>query len=74
MLLPHIVVGTARRGDNFESVVDVVSLQDSLELKSVIAQPVTLWTQQADKTYRPCTVTYTLHDDWELTGDWSACN
>ncbi|WP_321807796.1 type VI secretion system tip protein VgrG [Burkholderia sp. BCC1993] len=53
VLLPHIVAGTARLGGNFEIVVDVVSLQDSIELKSLIAQPVTLWTQQADKTYWP---------------------
>lgn len=53
VLLPHIVVGTAGLGRNFEYAVDVVSLRDSLELKSLIAQPVTLWIQQADKTYRP---------------------
>jgi type VI secretion system secreted protein VgrG len=53
VLLPHIVVGTARLGGNFEITVDVVSLQDSIELKSLIAQPVTLWIQQSDKTYRP---------------------
>lgn len=53
VLLPHIVVGVARLGGNFEYAVDVVSLRDSLELKSLIAQPVTLWIQQADKTYLP---------------------
>ncbi|VWB09612.1 Rhs element Vgr protein [Burkholderia lata] len=53
VLLPHIVVGTAQLGGDFKIAVDVVSLQDSLELKSFIAQPVTLWTQQPDKTYRP---------------------
>ncbi|WP_321891556.1 type VI secretion system Vgr family protein [Burkholderia cenocepacia] len=53
VLLPHIVVGAARLGGNFEITVDVISLQDSIELKSLIAQPVTLWIQQPDKTYRP---------------------
>lgn len=53
VLLPQIVVGTAGLGRNFEYAVDVVSLRDSLELKSLIAQPVTLWIQQADKSYRP---------------------
>lgn len=53
VLLPQIVVGTARLGRNYEYAVDVVSLRDSLELKSLIAQPVTLWIQQADKSYRP---------------------
>ncbi|KAF1038630.1 MAG: Actin cross-linking toxin VgrG1 [Burkholderia lata] len=52
VLLPHIVVGVARLGGNYEYAVDVVSLRDSLELKSLIAQPVTLWIQQTDKTYR----------------------
>jgi type VI secretion system secreted protein VgrG len=52
-LLPHIVVGSARLGGNFEISVDVVSVQDSIELKSLIAQPITLWIQQSDKTYRP---------------------
>ncbi|UXU90009.1 type VI secretion system Vgr family protein [Burkholderia sp. S-53] len=52
VLLPHIVVGTARLGGNFEIAVDIVSPQDSIELKSLIAQPVTLWIQQSDKTYR----------------------
>jgi type VI secretion system secreted protein VgrG len=53
VLLPHIVVGTAGLGRNFEYAIDVVSLRDSLQLKSLIAQPVTLWIQQADKSYRP---------------------
>lgn len=53
VLLPHIVVGTAHLGRNYEYTLDVVSLLDSLELKSLIAQPVTLWLQQTDKTYRP---------------------
>ncbi|KVU68092.1 type VI secretion system Vgr family protein [Burkholderia ubonensis] len=53
VLLPQIVVGAARLGRNYEYAVDVVSLRDSLELKSLIAQPVTLWIQQADKSYRP---------------------
>ncbi|WP_175930191.1 MULTISPECIES: hypothetical protein [unclassified Burkholderia] len=51
VLLPQIVVGTAGLGRNFEYAIDVVSLRDSLELKSLIAQPVTLWIQRADKTY-----------------------
>lgn len=53
VLLPQIVVGTAGLGRNFEYAIDVVSLRDSLELKSLIAQPVTLWIQRADKTHRP---------------------
>lgn len=53
ILLPQMVVGTSRLGRNFEFSLDVVSLKESLELKTLIAQPVTLWIQQANKSYRP---------------------
>ncbi|MBK3779998.1 type VI secretion system tip protein VgrG [Paraburkholderia aspalathi] len=53
VLLPHILFGTSRLGRNYEFTVDVVSLHATLELKSLIAQPVTLWLQQSDKSYRP---------------------
>lgn len=52
-LLPQTVMGTSRLGRNFEYVIDAVSMNSSLELKSLIAQPVTLWLQRADKSYRP---------------------
>ncbi len=52
-LLPQIVIGTSRLGRNYEYSVDAVSLDGELELKSLIAQPVTLWIQRADKSYRP---------------------
>ncbi|MEX3981840.1 type VI secretion system Vgr family protein [Paraburkholderia sp. EG287A] len=52
-LLPQTVMGTSRLGRNFEYVIDAVSTNSSLELKSLIAQPVTLWLQRADKSYRP---------------------
>ncbi|HDR9053534.1 TPA: type VI secretion system tip protein VgrG [Burkholderia vietnamiensis] len=67
VLIPHIVVGKAGLGRNFEYAVDVVSLRDSLELKSLIAQPVTLWVQQADRTYRP--VHGYVHTARRLGGD-----
>ncbi|MEX3984290.1 type VI secretion system Vgr family protein [Paraburkholderia sp. EG287A] len=53
VLLPQIVLGTSRLGRNYEYAVDVVSLNSALELKTLIAQPVTLWLQRADKSYRP---------------------
>lgn len=53
VLLPQRAIGQSRIGRNFEFSVDVISLVDSLELKSLIAQPVTLWIQQADKSYLP---------------------
>ncbi|GJH36086.1 type VI secretion system tip protein VgrG [Paraburkholderia hospita] len=53
VLVPQRVVGYARVGRNYGFHVDVVSTLDGIELKSLIAQPVTLWIQQADKSYSP---------------------
>jgi type VI secretion system secreted protein VgrG len=52
-LVPQRVVGRSRLGRHFEFTVDVVSTTGSIELKTLIAQPVTLWIQQADKSYLP---------------------
>ncbi|KVX12340.1 type VI secretion system Vgr family protein [Burkholderia ubonensis] len=53
VLVPHRMVGRSTIGRQFEMQVDVVSSHDDVELKALIAQPVTLWIQQADETYRP---------------------
>ena len=53
VLLPQRALGHARLGRESAFTVDVVSLRDGIELKSLIAQPVTLWIQQADRTYHP---------------------
>jgi type VI secretion system secreted protein VgrG len=52
-LVPQRAVGRSRIGRHFEFTVDVVSTSGSVELKTLIAQPVTLWIQQADKSYLP---------------------
>lgn len=52
-LVPQRVVGRSRLGRHFEFTVDVVSINGSVELKTLIAQPVTLWIQQTDKSYLP---------------------
>jgi type VI secretion system secreted protein VgrG len=52
-LVPQRVVGRSRLGRHFEFTVDVVSTNGSVELKTLIAQPVTLWIQQSDKSYLP---------------------
>jgi len=52
-LLVQRVVGNSRLGRDYSFTVDVASLDESIELKSLIAQPVTLWLQQSDKSYRP---------------------
>ncbi len=53
VLVPHRVVGRSTIGRQFEMQVDVVSSHDDVELKALIAQPITLSIQQADRTYRP---------------------
>lgn len=53
VLVPQRVVGRSRLGRHFEFTVDVVSTSSYIELKTLIAQPVTLWIQQADKSYLP---------------------
>jgi type VI secretion system secreted protein VgrG len=53
VLLPLRVAGKSRLGRNFDYTVDIASLNGTLELKSLIAKPVTLWVQQADKSYLP---------------------
>ncbi|MBJ9691313.1 type VI secretion system tip protein VgrG [Burkholderia vietnamiensis] len=46
-------VGRARIGRAYEFTLDVLSTDSDVELKKLIAQPVTLWIQQADRSYRP---------------------
>jgi type VI secretion system secreted protein VgrG len=53
VLLPQRVAGYSRMGRHYEFTVDVVSTSDAIELKTLIAQPVTLWIQQTDKSYLP---------------------
>ncbi|CAG9202174.1 VgrG protein [Paraburkholderia caribensis] len=53
VLVPQRVVGKSRIGRQFEFTVDAISTFSSIELKKLIAQPVTLWIQQSDQTYAP---------------------
>jgi type VI secretion system secreted protein VgrG len=53
VLVPQRVVGRSRLGRHFEFTVDVVSTSGGIELKTLIAQPVTLWIQQTDQSYLP---------------------
>lgn len=53
VLVPQRVIGCSRIGRDFGFRVDVVSASDNFELKQLIAQPVTLWIQQADQSYLP---------------------
>ncbi|MFM0597652.1 type VI secretion system Vgr family protein [Paraburkholderia dilworthii] len=53
VLLPRRIVGHSRIGRHFEFTADAVSTSDTIELKKLIAQPVTLWVQQTDRSYLP---------------------
>ena len=50
VLLPQRVVGHSRIGRDGLFTVDALSTSDSIELKTLIAQPVTLWILQSDQT------------------------
>jgi type VI secretion system secreted protein VgrG len=52
-LLVQRVVGASRAGRDYDFTIDIVSTNDSVQLKDLIAQSVTLWLQQSDKSYRP---------------------
>ncbi|PCE24051.1 type VI secretion protein [Paraburkholderia acidicola] len=53
VLLPHRVSGHARIGRDFLFQLDCVSTSDDVQLKTLIAQAVTLWIQQTDGAYLP---------------------
>ncbi|MDR6482893.1 type VI secretion system Vgr family protein [Paraburkholderia terricola] len=53
VLLPQRLVGQSRLGRDYEFTLDAVSTYDNIELKTLIAQPVTLWMQQTDQSYAP---------------------
>ncbi|WP_321818647.1 MULTISPECIES: type VI secretion system Vgr family protein [unclassified Paraburkholderia] len=53
VLLPHRVEGRSRIGRDYLFTVDCVSVSDNVELKTLVAQPVTLWIHQNDGSYRP---------------------
>ncbi len=53
VLLPQRVFAHERLGRAYEYTIDCVSACDDVELKKLIAQPVTLWIQQTDRSYLP---------------------
>ncbi|WP_347555293.1 type VI secretion system Vgr family protein [Robbsia sp. KACC 23696] len=52
-LVPVRAIGESRVGRQFSFTIDAVSTASDIALKQLIAQPVTLWVQQADQTYLP---------------------
>ena len=53
LLLPQRVVAHERLGRSYDYTIDLVSVRNDIELKKLIAQPVTLWIRQADRGYSP---------------------
>jgi len=52
-LLPQRVIAHEKLGRTYQYTVDCLSLHRDIELKKLIAQPVTLWIRQADTSYLP---------------------
>jgi type VI secretion system secreted protein VgrG len=52
-LLPQRVFAQERLSRGYEYMIDCLSIRDDLELKKLIAQPVTLWIQQSARSYLP---------------------
>ncbi|KWA13991.1 type VI secretion system Vgr family protein [Burkholderia territorii] len=52
-LVPRRAVTRSELGRDFSVMLDLVSTASDVELKTLIAQPITLWIQQADKSYWP---------------------
>lgn len=53
ILLPQRVLAHERLGRSYEYTIDLVSLRSDIELKTLIAQPVSLWLRQEDRSYLP---------------------
>ena len=52
-LVPHRAITYGELGRDFSVAIDMLSAAGDIELKQLIAQPMTLWIQQADKSYAP---------------------
>ncbi|NIF70518.1 type VI secretion system tip protein VgrG [Burkholderia sp. Ap-962] len=52
-LIPRRAVTYSELSGDFNVTLDMVSTASDIELKSLIAQPMTLWIQQANKSYLP---------------------
>lgn len=53
VLLPHRVTGRSRIGRDYLFMLDCVSTLADVQLKTLIAQGITLWIQQTDGSYLP---------------------
>jgi type VI secretion system secreted protein VgrG len=59
VLVPQRVIGHSRIGRHYEFTVDVVSTSSTVELKTLIAQPVTLWLSSPTLLNVTCMICWT---------------
>ncbi|MBB6590184.1 type VI secretion system tip protein VgrG [Ralstonia solanacearum] len=52
-LLPQRICGRSRIGRNYEFRIDAIHMLAAFKPRDLMAQPVTLWIQQTDRTYAP---------------------
>lgn len=53
VLLPQRLIAHERLGRGYDYTIDLLSTQDDINLKELIAKPVTLWVMQTDQSYLP---------------------
>lgn len=53
VLLPHRVMSSERLGRLYEYTIDAISIRSDIELKELIARPVTLWVRGHNGSYTP---------------------
>ena len=53
ILLPQRVIAHERLGRSYEYAIDVISIRSDIDLKRLIAHPVTLWVKQVGRNYLP---------------------
>ena len=53
VLLPQRVIANEQLARGYEYIVDLISTRAEVELKNLIAQSVTLWVKQTDRSYLP---------------------
>lgn len=53
VLLPQRVVAHEQLGRAYDYTVDCVAISSDIDLKKLIAKPITLWVQQVDRAYLP---------------------
>lgn len=67
ILLPQRVLAHERLSRGYEYTIDCLSANHDIELKRLIAQPVTLWVRQTDRAYLPVHGYVHRRNAWAVT-------